>query len=233
MRIITLDVGNTTVDFVLWEGKRLLLHRKLSHGEFLGESFPKGKVICLSVKPSFNRIIAEKFGEVKFVGLKDIPLRIHYKTPNSLGVDRVVTAYGGKLFYGKNLVLVSAGTALVVDLLLKGEFMGGFITLGISRKLKALSEGTEGIPPFSPLDKELPIGSSTEECVAGGVVEEALYFVKGLKERWEKLYGIDLKVVITGGEGALLSKLGVYDPLLPHKALLELYRVSEEDCTGF
>ncbi len=229
MRVITLDVGNTTVDLVLWEEKRVLLREKLSHGEFLKREFPEGRVICLSVRPSLNERIREKFGEVVFVSLEDIPLRVHYRTPETLGVDRVVTAYGGKLFYGENLVLVSAGTALVVDLLLRGEFRGGFITLGISRKLRALTESAEKIPPLSPLKEGIPVGFSTEECVARGVVEEALLFVRGLKERWESMYGEALKVIVTGGEGELLSDIGTYDPLLAHRALLEIYRVSQKD----
>jgi type III pantothenate kinase len=170
------------------------------------------------VKPSITRKLGEVFGKsLKIVELKDIPIEIEYKTKESLGVDRVINAFGVKEIYSENALVVSAGTALVVDLLKGGIFKGGFITAGMGLKLKALAEATEGISEYSLWDIKISYGTSSEEAVVGGVVKEARALIEACLLDW----GLK-EVVITGGEGWLLKDLGKYDPLLSHRALIRL-----------
>lgn len=222
MNLITIDVGNSTVDFVFWEDNRRKWFKKLSHEEFERLEPMNIYGIAVSVKPSFNETLLKKFPKVKFLKKEHIPLEIAYKTFNTLGIDRALLAYSAVEFYGKDVILISAGTALVIDLILQGIFYGGFITLGVSKKLKALSEMTEGIPEFLPKKLNLSIGRSTEECVVGGVIKESEVFLKGVIDNWKKKYKRDFKVIITGGEGELFEGLGIYDKFLIHKGLKRL-----------
>jgi len=222
MKLITIDVGNSTVDLVFWERNRKKWFKKISHKEL--ESCEPINVygIAISVKPSFNQTLIKKFPKVRFLKKKHIPVNIVYKTPHTLGIDRVLLAYSAVEFYGKDVILISAGTALVIDLILKGVFYGGFITLGVSKKLKALTKMTEGIPEFLPKKLNLSIGCSTEECVVEGVVKESEAFLKEVINNWKKEYKRDFRVVITGGEGELFKDLGIYDRFLIHKGLKKL-----------
>jgi len=116
----------------------------------------------------------ELFGSrIRILRGEDIPLPVDYETPDTLGVDRKLFAFGAREFYTQDAVLVMAGTALVVDLLLEGVLRGGFITAGVSLKLKALSEYTEGIPLYSPAPSEEWIGRNTEAWQPAGLCRRA------------------------------------------------------------
>ncbi len=223
MRVLTLDIGNTTVDACLWEGGRL---KHLGRFSYLDLSVLEGKwerVLVVSVRPSLHEDLTRAFGrKLWIVRREDIPIRVEYRTPETLGVDRVLLSYAVKEFYTDSGVVVSLGTALVVDLLLKGVFRGGFITAGIGLKLKALHMAAEGIPDLKLRDLRVLLGRSTEECVVGGIVEEVRAFVVSLKYRWEKEFGVSLPVFITGGDGQILKDLGTYDPLILHRGLLRI-----------
>ncbi len=220
MRILTLDVGNTTVDAVLFEEGKI---RHIGRFEHRKVSSLKGNydvVGVVSVRRSVSQKLREIFGE-KLVELEfgDIPIEIDYRTPETLGTDRVLFAYGVREFYSKDAVLISVGTALVVDLMLDGVFMGGFITSGPALKLKALSERAEGVPELKLEKLNVPLGKSTRECVVGGVFLESLYFIERISLRWSEEFKREIPVYVTGGDGELFKDLGVYDPLILHRAI--------------
>jgi len=222
MTFLTLDLGNSSVDLVFWKGKEPVEVSKLSHEEFLRVKFPNVKGLGISVKKSFDGRVKEKLPKLKFLKKEHFPVEVVYKTPETLGVDRVALAYSARKFYGRNVIIVSAGTALVVDLLLEGKFMGGFITLGFGKKLKTLSELAEGIPEILPEPTGIILGKSTKGCVIGGTYRESVEFIKSIIKLWRKQFKKNFKVVITGGEGKLFSELGTYDPLLVHKGMRSL-----------
>ncbi len=220
MKLLTIDVGNSTVDACFFDGERIKHIGRFSHEEFKAPEERWDFVVALSVKPSFNERLRELFGErLRLLTLEDIPIEIDYESPQTLGADRVLLAYGVRELYAESAVLVSVGTALVVDLLLEGRFKGGFITAGVGLKLRALSERAEGIPPLNPQRREVFIGRNTEDCLLGGTYLESLYFIKRTAERWFKEFNKELPVYITGGDGALFEDLGFYDPLLLHRAM--------------
>jgi len=220
MKLLTLDVGNTTVDACGFEGDRAVHLGRYPHGEIKRLRGEWERVVAVSVKPSLEGRLRELFGDrLTLLTLRDIPLRFVYDTPDTLGTDRLLFAFGVKELYTANAVLVMAGTALVVDLLLDGVFMGGFITAGVSLKLRALSEHTEGIPLYSPSPFEGVLGRSTPDCVVGGVYRESRAFIRESRDRWSEIYGRDLPVFITGGDCELFADLGTHDPLILHRAM--------------
>ncbi|EDP76631.1 type III pantothenate kinase [Hydrogenivirga sp. 128-5-R1-1] len=221
MRVLTLDVGNTTVDACVFEGDKPKPMGRLPHGK-LGElAGDYDLVVVSSVKESLNEEIMKVFGDrVRFVKVSDVPIEIDYETPETLGVDRVLFAYGVNDQISEDAVLVMAGTALVVDLLLDGVFRGGFITAGLGLKLKALSEKAEGLPDVKPERLETLLGKGTRECILGGTYLESLSFIKVTAERWVHEFKRELPIVITGGEGRLFEDMGIYDPLILHRAML-------------
>ena len=220
MKLLTLDVGNTTVDACEFLGKQVKHLGRFPHRDLKIESKDYDLVVAVSVKPSFNDVLERAFpNRLKLLSLDDIPMEIYYKTPHFLGTDRVLFAYGVRELYSEDALLVMAGTALVVDLLLEGKFWGGFITAGVGLKLKALSEKAEGIPHMSLKPTDITVGMSTEEVVLGGTYLESVSFIEKTAERWFKEFNKELPVYITGGDGWLFEKLGTYDPLLLHRAM--------------
>ena len=222
MRLITLDAGNTSLDVVIWKHRTPEKHLKLRYEDLKSFKRIPLRGVGISVKPSVEGLISSKFPRVKLLKKENIPVRVSYGTPQTLGIDRIALAYAVKEFYSENAVIVSCGTALFVDLLLEGEFQGGFITLGIGKKLSCILSLTEGIKNLHLEKISVDIGKSTKECVVGGVLKESEEFVKGAIRLWEEKFGKSFKVVITGGEGHLLEHLGIYDPLILHRGLRKL-----------
>lgn len=222
-RVLTIDVGNTTVDLCLFEGQLKPL------GKFSHLELPKvdaDLVFVSSVKPSAEANIKSLYPKARFIRPQEIPIGVSFPHKEKVGIDRLINLYGALNLYGKDLIVVSAGTALVIDLLVDGTFQGGFITIGIGTGMDCLSKKAELIPKIEVRDIRVSIGKNTEEAIVGGSIKKAFYFVLGCLKEWQEEYKRDLKVVITGGDGYLLRDLGIYDPFLIHRGMLAL---AEED----
>lgn len=225
MKLLTLDVGNSSVDVCLFDGKLEYV------GKFDHKNIPEVRVdyvLVSSVKPSFNREIGKIYPEAKFLSVGDVPVRTAFQVIEGAGVDRFLNIYGAVELYYKDVVIVSAGTALVVDLAVDGVFQGGFITLGIGSGLDCLSRRTELIPAFRPEKRNPVVGTNTEDAVLGGFFRQAVSFIDSCLWEWQESFNKSFKVVVTGGDGWLFDGLGYFDPLLIHRAMLLLWGVKAD-----
>lgn len=224
MRVLTLDVGNTSVDVCQYDGKNITFIRKLSHKELEHLRDDYDRVYVASVKPSLNILLKEVFPNAVFIESKDVPIEATFDT-SKVGIDRLLNLYGVWHFYAKNSLVISCGTALVLDVLVEGVFEGGFISLGLATKLQCLSQRAELIPSFELKKVEVFLGKDTQSAVVGGVLKEAKSFIKVFLEELKNTYMKDFSLVITGGDGWLFEDIGIYDPLLIHKAMLRIHKL--------
>jgi len=224
-KLITVDIGNTSIDICEHEKENIrFIGKFLKIEDALKVLEGKENIIASSVKPSLRDEFIKKLGSgIRFIDTDDIDMKMKYKKEGA-GVDRILFAYGVKKFYAETALLVSVGTALVVDIMIDGIFKGGFITCGLKTKLKALNEKAEQIPYVEPEVFKGEIGTDTYSALKGGVYLESLYFIKGVKERFENLYGKKLCVFITGGDGYLFKDIGLYDPFIIHRAMAEVVK---------
>ncbi|RMH06251.1 MAG: type III pantothenate kinase [Aquificota bacterium] len=221
MELLTFDVGNTSVDLCLWEGSKPKLCIKASH-----EDIPVlkcDKVLVSSVKPSFNSRIVELYPDAFFIKHEHVPIKVWSYDKEKVGIDRLLNCYGALRLYGDNLVVVSAGTALVVDLCVDGGFVGGFVVLGLGSSLECLHRKAELIPHMELKKVDVVIGTDTQSALLGGLFTQARAFLVECKRRWEEHFGKRLRFVLTGGDGSFFEDLGEYDPLLIHRAMFFLF----------
>ena len=145
-----------------------------------------------------------------------IPLVNKYRTPETLGYDRIAAAVGAyTICPHTNVLVIDAGTAITYDIVnSEGEFMGGNISPGLEIRFKALNKYTTRLPHLErPEEKPPLVGSSTKEAIEAGVVNGILFEMDG----FIGTIGQDhpqLKVVLTGGdakyfEGKLKSSIFV------------------------
>ncbi|TAE55857.1 MAG: type III pantothenate kinase [Bacteroidetes bacterium] len=134
--------------------------------------------------------------------LADLPVRMGYHTPETLGADRLVGVIGARAAQAEGPVLVlDAGTALTYDLLTADNtYLGGGISPGIRMRFRALHEFTARLPlveaePAPPL-----VGHSTRSCILSGVIHGIRAEADGIIERYIQDYGSDLGVFLTGGD---------------------------------
>ena len=130
-----------------------------------------------------------------------IPITNLYKTPQTLGVDRLAAVIAANYLKPKcHLLVIDAGTCVTYDFIdSKGHYHGGNISPGMRMRLKALSSFTDKLPKVSPKGELLPLGQTTETAIRAGVLHGIEYEMSGYIKVFRKKYP-DLLVFLTGGD---------------------------------
>ncbi len=131
-----------------------------------------------------------------------LPIKVLYKTPETLGNDRLANACGAwKLNTGKNTLVIDMGTCIKYDFVNKaGEYMGGSISPGLNMRYQALSQFTGQLPYFKPVEEyPMLVGQSTEEAIRSGVENGILEEVRGILNRYQELTD-QTHIILTGGD---------------------------------
>ncbi len=135
------------------------------------------------------------------------PFTNEYKSPKTLGVDRIALATAA--FYKNpkgNSLVIDAGTCITYDFLDKeSRYQGGAISPGVYMRYKALHNQTSKLPL---LEKEYPkdfIGTNTDSSIHSGIINGVCKEIEGIILQYESRYK-DLTVILTGGDAHFLSK---------------------------
>ena len=77
-----------------------------------------------------------------------LPIKVQYKTPKTLGRDRLAAAVGANYLQpGKDLLVIDAGTAITYELIdASGSYLGGNISPGMTTRFRALNQFTKKLP---------------------------------------------------------------------------------------
>lgn len=129
-----------------------------------------------------------------------LPIQILYKTPRTLGYDRIAGMVGAFTeFPNKDILVIDAGTAITYDFIdAKGQFWGGNISPGIQMRLQALHSFTGKLPLVSAEGAVVPLGQSTEEAIRSGVLRGIEFEMLGYIQEMQSKHP-ELLVFLTGG----------------------------------
>ena len=241
--LLTVDVGNTTIQCGLFEGEKLALqfrrstNSKLSSDE-LGLFFRDvlalnnfdykavERIACCSVVPAINHSLSNCFRKYFFkealfiqAGIKT-GLKIKYANPREIGADRIAGAIGAvhaaaSSGGAKNLIVVDMGTATTVDVITKNnEYLGGAILPGASMSVHALSEGTAQLPSVEVVQPKNVCGSSTIEAIQSGVFYGQAGSIRELVSKMEES--------VFGGERAFVIGTGGFSRSFESAGLFDL-----------
>ncbi|MCL1942126.1 MAG: type III pantothenate kinase [Candidatus Azobacteroides sp.] len=213
---LIIDQGNTVAKISLYAGDKEVLFRKTENpalsasiDELMSEHRFE-KAIYSSVAADDDRIVDLLKKNIPLVIQPDdktpLPVKVAYKTPETLGKDRLAGVVGACYLHpGKDILVVDAGTAVTFDFIdAQGVYHGGNIAPGLQMRFKALHEFTSKLPQVTP-EGELPmIGYSTETAVRSGVVNGLIYEIDGYIRDLRKKYP-DLFVFLTGGDTFFLA----------------------------
>ncbi len=241
--LLTVDIGNTNINFGLFRGKRLIRRFRLSSREknkrrALNKIFRSVKiddaVIC-SVVPELNaelsRLLARYFKIRPYIIGKDIkvPVRNLYRRPAQVGQDRLVNAYAGIEFYGAPVIVIDFGTAVTFDVVnQRKEYLGGLILPGLRISLEALSERTALLPKIRLVKPRGLIGRDTQSSMINGVVGGFVLLADSLIKELRKRIKERVRVIVTGGDiktiGSRISEADIRDPDLTLKGLQLIFK---------
>ncbi|MDR1698360.1 MAG: type III pantothenate kinase [Prevotellaceae bacterium] len=206
---LIIDQGNTCTKAAIFSADKLL-HLQRFEGEpaetdiiALRENFPFQNAILSSV--THGRKIKEtlqKYAE-NFVELSPqtpVPLENLYRTPETLGQDRLAVAVGANsLFPNRNLLIIDSGTAITYDVVNdRNQYLGGNIAPGMDMRFRALHEFTHKLPLVNYRENKYLLGNDTETAILQGVVAGIGFEMKGYMTKLRKKYP-ELLTFLTGG----------------------------------
>ncbi len=237
--LIAIDIGNSSINIGFFTKSGLIVQKintwpLMSPSEYstLLNGFTKEKnidktpegIIISSVVPGHTGVLRETLGGLASVD----PLLVSYKIktglkfnipdPEELGSDRIANSVAAYELYKSPVAVVDSGTATTISVVGRdANYIGGAIMPGVRLMNESLAKGTSKLSgvPLSPPGPAL--GIDTTRCIQSGL----FYGTAGAAERLlleiEKEIGFELKVVLTGGYGNIISKflIGKHD-LRPH-----------------
>lgn len=204
---VAVDSGNTYSKIGWFEGDQLIRYRtKLLWSEMVEEvrkSVPE-RIIFSSVGRTveeFRKYFGHEMPILDLSSDTPLPIEKDYKTPSTLGADRVAAAIGANwLFPGRDLVVIDMGTCITYDFVDRdGIFRGGLISPGVRMRFSAMHSFTKRLPLFAPVNSPEFVGKSTKEAMESGVMNGMLAEIKGIIDRYRHI-SPSLSVVICGGD---------------------------------
>ncbi|UCH34993.1 MAG: type III pantothenate kinase [Armatimonadota bacterium] len=173
---------------------------------------PAAAAMC-SVVPAATEMwqiaLRDAVGAEAFVveGDTDVGMRNCYAEPATLGPDRLVGALAARELYGAPVIVVSLGTATVINVVSRtGEFLGGAIAPGVETSLAALEEKAARLLPVRFEAAPRVIASDTRSAMTAGAFFGVLGQVKELLARARAELGEPAPAVLTGGRAELIAR---------------------------
>lgn len=234
---LCIDVGNSFAKMAVFKDHEIkhftrVMNLKISDIEEICELFPIESVIYSASGQDNQDIIRHVQTFEHHILLKHttpMPIRIKYKTPSTLGKDRIASVMGAySLYPGENVVIVDMGTCITYEVLTKeGDYLGGNIAPGVEMRLKAMHQFTAKLPlvEFDEIDDW--IGYSTETAIRNGAVLGTIMEVESFLVRAKEKFG-QIRTILTGGAADFFAKKInseiFVDQYLVHRGLNEILR---------
>jgi type III pantothenate kinase len=213
---LIVDVGNTYVKFAIYNSYNLIFKLSFELSEFkkqyktLKKDFPKLEKAIISSVGHLSQdqveLIKKDLPVIELSSMTKLPFNNLYKTPKTLGVDRMALVGASvQQFSDKNVLIIDAGTCITYDFITKeNNYLGGAISPGIRLRYKTLNNLTANLPLLETEEPKSIIGNSTETSIHSGVVNGVVKEIDGIIDQYIEDY-LDLTVILTGGDAIFLS----------------------------
>lgn len=217
---LIIDQGNTVTKVAIFNGDVLL-------ETFLYEVFNVSACTTLLATHNIERcafcsVIKSSPDVISFLkaNIKDfliidetisLPIINAYKTPETLGQDRLAAAVeANNMFRGNNVSVIDVGTAITYEFVdASGKYLGGNISPGISMRFKALNQFTDKLPLIDRYGDLPDLGYDTETAVRAGVIHGVVCEIKSYITSLSEIYP-DVKIILTGGHTRYIeSQIGI------------------------
>jgi len=211
---LTIDIGNSRIKAAVFNNERLVANCTVQSAKELYAFIKKYSGIKTAIVSSttdypagFTSLFGKKIKLTELSEKTPLPFSNAYKTPKTLGKDRIAAIAGAwHILPKKNILVVNAGTCITYDFIHKnGVYHGGAISPGLDIRFKALHTFTGRLPligadtTFTQLT-----GKTTEESILTGVQQGMTEEIQGFIRAYSKKYS-GLQVIITGGSHSWLK----------------------------
>jgi type III pantothenate kinase len=213
---LIIDVGNTRVKLAVFSQNALLFQQAILLKEFefeLEATLKAYPALKKAIIASVGKLAASQVALVKarLITLElsqdlNVPFINLYKTPHSLGVDRIALVSASVFkFPNKNVLIIDAGTCITYDFInAQNQYLGGAISPGIRLRYESLHNHTAKLPLLPTTRPVALIGNATNSAIHSGVVNGISMEIDGILNDYHNNYS-DLTVILTGGDAEFLS----------------------------
>ena len=212
---LIIDIGNTRIKVAVFQQYKLVETEIISNEELMitlkkvQKKFSLKNAIISSVGKIKSKDIKALYTIQKVITLDHsvkLPFINKYKTPKTLGVDRIALVSAAVYqFPKKNVLIIDAGSCITYDFVSsKKEYLGGAISPGINMRYRSLNHFTANLPKLE-ISKFSLIGINTNQSIHSGIINGTLHEINGVIAEYQDKYP-NLTVVLTGGDTNFLAK---------------------------
>lgn len=235
---LCLDIGNTRVKAGWFDADRLIPAQTLTlEGDLasvldtLEQSGLIRPGLCCSVRP-LEEEIRTRLNAMHIAVLDHrtvLPFFNHYKTPETLGKDRLAAVAGAyAIAPASSALVIDAGTCVTYDLIDAGQgYLGGNIAPGMHMRLQAMHEYTAALPLAGPAGELVELGTDTISALQAGAQTGLCMEINAFIGFYQNKYP-GLNIFLTGGDASYLCshcvQVARYEPYLVLIGLYEIYR---------
>ncbi len=210
---IAIDIGNTRAKIAFFNEREIREYIYVEHryiAEKIADLKSIHKELIISSTKNFSSLnISENLLENILVLNANIPLpiEISYKTPQTLGNDRIANVIGGiSLYPNQNLLIIDAGTCITYDFVNeKRQFLGGNISPGLHLRVRSMNSYTDKLPLIDLSEDYSFIGESTESALNNGVWNGCIGEIEHYCDKFKTEF-TNTAIILTGGDTEIFGK---------------------------
>jgi type III pantothenate kinase len=217
MTNLVIDIGNSFTKMAVFKNDDLLKveqyqQTSIQDVESFLSSYTIDKVITASVKKekeAWQLSLDERFKVIYFNSSLAAGINNHYKTPDTLGADRLAAVIGANYIYpGKANIVIGGGTCITYDYIDAGaNYFGGSISPGLKMRYTAVNYYTAALP-LVEADKDFTsaYGYDTVTAIKSGVQNGVKYELQGFIENYIKTHK-EYNIILSGGDSIFFETL--------------------------
>jgi type III pantothenate kinase len=210
--IAAIDSGNSHIKLGIFNKSKLIKsYNSVMAGDLIKilKEEPVSRVILSDVGGNLVHLAEELEGSIPVLKVHaglNFRFRINYKTPETLGTDRIAAVAGAWEKFGPaDILVIDTGSCITYDLIdHSGNYNGGGISPGIAMRLKALHDYTSGLPEIEPDTEYDLLGLDTKSSIINGTVGGAVEEIKGLIKNLQH-NNPGIKTVLCGGNAVFFE----------------------------
>lgn len=227
MANLIIDIGNTLTkiavfnfDVLLWSKSYITVDEQVF--DELINDFRPVKGIISSVKKqhteTWEPYLSKHIPLVKFNADMATSIKNHYRTPQTLGLDRLAAVTGAQALYpGKANLVIDGGTCITYDHVdADGNYFGGSISPGLQMRYKAVNYYTSALPLLEADDSfDAKAGNDTHSAIRSGVQNGIKFEMAGFIESYFEA-AKPMNILLTGGDSIFFDTLLKNSIFAPH-----------------
>lgn len=216
MKNLCIDIGNTRIKIGVFDDGAMLhsdtfYTQSVSEVEALIKKYKIATAISSSTRKSVSAYEKRVAAIVPLTRLSHntaVPIENTYRTPKTLGKDRLAVVVGcTKVYPNTNCLVIDAGTCITYDVITaEGKYLGGNISPGLRMRAEAMDTLTSTLPLVEPKYNADYLGRDTTSAMQNGIVYGTLSEIESLIAMIRKDIGA-VNVIITGGDAPFFADL--------------------------